>query len=360
MSAQPAHNYQNTQAEKYARWRRRDHANIEAMQNLIFDAVSVASGVEFKPRLRAFISALQSAHGGGEVINEPFERGHKTVASYLQFAGTDEAKAARVRRIINELEDFQDASGYRFFFITRGGNPTGQKDQHGNDLYSSTEYIDLLKAVADEALMKARESEQWKGDKTKGIKSHPGLALAAQVDWALSKLPRIAIKTDAPTKAAQRALSAAEYRDQRDPRLLESIERWADAIEERDGDDELALEWLEVEVKRIRDSRLRTRNARHDDAALDAIDAAANGKASTSYKTDASASVRTAASPGGRMDVQQRAGATKMSPLTSGSASDFSKLENAPDTTMLDAALKAAASGIPVFPLHDVFDGICT
>lgn len=347
--------YQNTQAEKYARWRRRDHANLEAMQNLIFDAVSVESGVEFRPRLRSFISALQSAHGGGEVINEPFERSHKTVASYMQFTGTDEAKAARVRRLINELEDYQDASGYRFFFITRGGNPTGEKDSHGNDLYSATEYVDLLKPVADSAVVAARESEQWRGDKAKNIKAHPGLALAAQVNDALSKLPRIDVQTDTPTKPAKKKMSVVAYREQRDPRLLASIEAWADGIEERAGDDDLALEWLEVQVKRMRESRLKTRAARHDDESLG--DAAGFGKARMSYKTDASARVTTAAPGVSHCKVPPP---TKMSPLTAESSSEVNELENTPDTTMLDAALECAALGISVFPLHDVFDGICS
>jgi hypothetical protein len=311
MSAQPKHNYQNTQDEKFARWRRRDHANIEAMQNLIFDAVALESGVEFKPRLRVFISALQSAHGGGEVINEPFERGHKTVASYLQFGGTDESKAARVRRLINDLEDFQDRSGYRFFWITRGGNPTGERDAHGNDLYSATEYVDVLKAIADEAVMLARASDQWKGNKAENIKPHPGLALAAQVSWALSKLPRINLTTDTPTKAEAKPLSSVEYRAKRDPRLLESIEMWADGIEERKGDDELALEWLEIEVKRMRESRVKTRRARHDDEPLLAMDAAANGKARISYKTDLSASVRTASNSSAHFDAGREGGGYK-------------------------------------------------
>ncbi len=360
MSAQPKHNYTNNPDEKYARWRRRDHANIEAMQNLIFDHVAVESGVEFKPRLRSFISALQSAHGGGEVINEPFERGHKTVASYMQFGGTDEAKAARVRRLINELEDFQDRAGFRFFWITRGGNPTGQFDAHGNELYSATEYIDVLKAIADEAVMRARASDEWKGIKAQGIKAHPGLALAAQVSWAVSQLPKINVQTDTATKAETKPLTTAEYRDMRRPRIVAAIESYADGIEERGGDDEMELEWLEVEVKRIRESRVRTRSTRHDRSPLLAVDAAANGKASTSYKTDLSAELHTAVGTGAHLEVPRGGGVTKMSPLLDVTTNENSELENTADTTMLNAALDAARQGIPVFPLYDVFDGICS
>ncbi len=50
MSAQPS--YQNTKAEERARWRRRDHVNIEAMQNLVIARVAAETGVETPPNVR--------------------------------------------------------------------------------------------------------------------------------------------------------------------------------------------------------------------------------------------------------------------------------------------------------------------
>ena len=37
--------YKNSKPEEYARWRRRDHANIEAIQNLVIARVAEESGV---------------------------------------------------------------------------------------------------------------------------------------------------------------------------------------------------------------------------------------------------------------------------------------------------------------------------
>lgn len=52
--------YKNTKPEEYARRRRRDHANIEAMQNLVIARVACESGVEMPPNVRHLISALQA------------------------------------------------------------------------------------------------------------------------------------------------------------------------------------------------------------------------------------------------------------------------------------------------------------
>jgi hypothetical protein len=265
-----------------------------------------------------------------------------------------------VRRLINELEDFQDRAGFRFFWITRGGNPTGEKDSNGNDLYSATEYIDVGKPIADEAVSRARASDEWKGNAAKGIKAHPGLALVAQVSWAVSQLPKINVQTDTATKAETKPLTPAEYRDMRRPRIVAAIESYADGIEERGGDDEMELEWLEVEVKRIRESRVRTRSARHDRSPLLAVDAVENATANTSYKTDLSAELHTAVGMGAHLEVPRGGGVTKMSPLLEVTTIENSGLENTADTTMLEWALLWASRGIPVFPLHEAIDGICT
>ncbi len=172
--------YQNSQDEQRARWRRRDHANIEAMQNRIIQQVTEETGVMMPPKVRAFISALQSAHGGGEVIHEPFRRSHLTIAQYLHFTGAEAAKAARVRRLIQSLEDYQQQAGVMFFNVKRGGELVVLED--GTQTHTTTEYIDLLKPIADAAVMKARESELWK--------KNPGKALDAQVEWAAPKLVR--------------------------------------------------------------------------------------------------------------------------------------------------------------------------
>lgn len=78
--AQPS--YQNSKAEEFARWRRRDHANIEAVQNLVIAQIAEETGVEMPPNVRHLISALQGSHGGGEVAYEEFSRDYLTIAAH--------------------------------------------------------------------------------------------------------------------------------------------------------------------------------------------------------------------------------------------------------------------------------------
>ncbi len=115
------------QAERYAQHRRRNHANIEAMENhVIADIVRLAAEAfmaanpgddrtlaeimaefEMPPRVRHLISALQGSHGGGLVPFEEFSRDYLTIGRQLQYAGTDDAIRSRVRRSIDELQEWQ-------------------------------------------------------------------------------------------------------------------------------------------------------------------------------------------------------------------------------------------------------------
>jgi hypothetical protein len=276
MSAQPA--YQNSKAEEHARYRRRDHADIEAMLNLMLDeivrrfntALPEDKHITFPSKLRAFISALQSARGGGRLINEPLARSHEQVAAYLQFKGNREAKEARVRRLINQLDSFQHMTGYMLFYIERGGHPTGEVDAKGNIIYTATTYTDFCLPLADEAMMRARESGVYFGDKAKGIKPARHAALAAQVQWAVDQLPRISQKSaEQPDKPK---LSLDAYLIQQGERLLSSFERVFDVIEERHGQASDCLAWLDrqySETRRALLSREKTYPARRDFTVLD-------------------------------------------------------------------------------------------
>ena len=180
MSTQPS--YQNDKAEEYARWRRRDHANIEAMQNLCIARIAADTGVEMPPNVRHLISAIQGAHGGGEVAYEEFARDYLSIGKQLQFTGTDEAVRARVRRWVDDLISWQHACGYEMFAIHKGGDVIGYRSD-GSPIRKKTVFIDQLKPKADEAVHLARKSDEWK--------RHPGKALEAQVASLLKNLPKI-------------------------------------------------------------------------------------------------------------------------------------------------------------------------
>jgi Phage integrase family len=89
----------------------------------------------------------------------PFERSHLTVAKYMQFTGTEVAGVARVRRLIQSFEGYQQQTGVLLFQIKRGGAFRIAED--GTESYTATQYTDLLKPIADIAVMRARTSERW-------------------------------------------------------------------------------------------------------------------------------------------------------------------------------------------------------
>ncbi len=368
MSAQPS--YKNNASEQYAFYRRRDFSNLKAMQNLIFDAIAEETrernpNFKFSPRVSAFISALQSAHGGGRVIQEPFMRSHETVAKFMQIGGTKLAKEAAVRRLINKLESDQCETTYTLIAVTRGGKPTGERDAHGNDIYTATEYVDFLLPVADEAVQRARESEMWRGNKDAGINPHPGKALAAQVDWALAQLPRVkrASNEASTSDSAPRLMPLDQYEQQREAQIFDSIESAADEIEKRGGD---AFEWLdrfEMQLRRVAQSRRKTYRARNDFAVVDDVDVERSGTASMSNAFSSmtgpesardTLSTETADSPESPeiMPVEEGADPTKVLPPPLVKHNESNILGSHFLQTMLLAALAYAAEGYAVFPLH--------
>ncbi|HEX7998663.1 MAG TPA: bifunctional DNA primase/polymerase [Pyrinomonadaceae bacterium] len=227
--------YQGSWNDKYAAQRRRDHANIEAMQNLIIQRITEETGIMMPPKVRAFISALQSAHGGGKVAGAPFTRSHLSIAQYLQFTGTDVAREARVRRLLNGLLDYQEQTGFQLFHVKRGGELVTATD--GTQTHTATEYTDKLKPVADAAVMLARESELWP--------KHPGAAMAAQVGWAMSKLVRFDPKAEDEGKAQ---MDLRDYANSQQGRLEKSARKVAEQIAARGGNGAV---WLRAVAKRL-------------------------------------------------------------------------------------------------------------
>jgi hypothetical protein len=310
--------------------RRREHANIEGMQNLIIDAVTRETTHPMPPLVRNFMSALQSVHGGGKVANEPFTRSHVRVGTYMQFKGEQAAIEQRMRRLIHRLEGYQGKTGYLFFLVKRGGEPVGI-DEQGNTVYSATCYTDFLKPVADAAVQRARASELWKGNEAKRIKPNPGDALAAQVAWALAQLPRVS--EEPPNKGKDSKLSLTEYEKQSEEQIRAAVEKRLDGITERGGDINRWLEKLEVQISRLRRSRAKTVEAEQRETMRERMEA----REAEHRALDAEMMI---GSEGGYPP-------TKVIPPQ---AANPSSSEDTPGT--LAAALDYAARGIPVFPVR--------
>ncbi len=381
-AAQPS--YQNNREEEYARWRRRDHANIEAMQNLVIGEIARAALLDFMranpeaettpdftmpASVRHLISALQGAHGGGQQPFEEFERDYLTVGAQLQFAGKDATIRARVRDWIDALDEWQYLGGVQLFVIRKGGELV--YDERGKQKFfpdgapvrTKTKFIDYLKPRVDEGVQRARFSEQWRGDEAKGIKPHPGLALAAQVNEVIKNLPKLGSREESGAeKKTSSKQPVAEYADRQARRLCDSAEKVADAIEKNHGDGDQWLERLEIEIKRRRDSRLKTRRARRDVTSLAVVQDEIHTPSATSNMCDSEEAeeAEEAVSAQSPVSVEASPPAPCDSKVTQGfiGVSEDSASEDEPD--MLEWALMWASRGFPVFPLHEVYDGVCT
>lgn len=354
MSRQPSN--RNSKAEEYGRWRRRDHANIEAMQNLAVARIAAASSVEMPPNVRHLISALQGAHGGGEQAFEEFARDYLSVGTQLQFRGTDEAIRARVRRWVDDLLAWQRDTGVELFSVVKGGDIIGHQPD-GTPIRSKTVFVDNLKPYADEAVQRARASELWRGNREKGIRPHPGKALAAQVEWLVKALPKLkpASNSDEGEKGSSK-MSAGEYAQKREAAIVKAIEAAADGVEEREGDADLWLEKLERLVHRMRESRRKTAPARRSWIMLTDDDESASESeqgGSTAYMCNTQ-EPQTAAPDTARLGDKNVTQADAKIP----EKTPFSEAENEPDA--LKWALEFASQDVRVFPLNSVFDGICS
>lgn len=400
MKAQAAQvvNEREREAQR-AKWRRANHANIEAMQNLIVSAVAEETGEEMPQKVRLLISAIQGAHGGGQVVNEEFSRSYLALADQLQFTGTDEARRARVRDWINALEEWQRKT-YLLISVTKGGEIVGS-DEGGEPLRAATKFIDLVKPIADEAVMRARNSALWR--------EHPGKALAAQVAWAVSQLSRHPEYTtpgeardgDAPEEKSG-GFTISEYVKSREDKLLAEERRITDKLKSDEPTDvdeiDARIAALEVHYARVRkqleaqyestraallslrDSRCRRamdftdpeRVAADVDARiaepkpdgppaswLDEALGDTQARHSTGVRGNGYYYTRDFFDPSdGEVDepIGERGG--KKNLTLPPDETRINTEEKEPDLAQF--ALGWARLGVPVFPLHSVFDGICS
>ncbi len=359
MSAQPS--YQNNRDEEYARWRRRDHANIEAMQNLVIARIAEESGVEMPPNARHLISALQGAHGGGQVAFEEFERDYLTIGKQLQFTGTDEAIRSRVRDWLKALDTWQYAGARRLFTIKPGGQVIGYRPD-GSPIRKKTTFIDHLKPKADEAVQRARRDSQWK--------QHPGKALDAQVAWLQSELPALGIKEESGARGGEKSsLPVDQYEITIERRIEAMAEKAAGEIEARGGNGKDWVDRVANNLYRLAASLQRTERARRDFASLTIFDdeqeapPTEENTSATAYTCkknddpDAAEEVVADTPPDAHLCKDFP---TQLNPEEL-PAQEFSEPQNGEDADfMLNWALMWASRGIPVFPLHEVYDGGCT
>ncbi len=385
-TARQPHNYTNNDAERFAFYRRRDHANLEAMINLIIANIAEGAQFELSPKCRHLLSAIQGAHGGGEVVGVEFARDYLTIADQLQFTGTEEARRSRVRDWINAFEEWQTKT-YLLITVIKGGEIIKYKDD-GTPIRTRTTFIDHVLPVADEAVQRARASVQWKGDKAQSIKAHPGLALAAQVEWAvkqLSRHPEYKAPDDADgdddTPKGSKTLSISEYVSRRRDIMLAENRRVLDklcdgALTDVDEIDariatlevhySKALHDLKESFESTRSYLVKQRSTRMTRAAdftdpeeiaraVDAKIAAGQSNTSTPHATAYTCDF---SAPEGFEETVIGDELGRKKPTQSTEEMPAKTQDSEPN--MLGWALLWASRGIPVFPLHEVYDDVCT
>lgn len=320
--------------EKYAFYRRRDHANIEAMTGRILQAIGYPT-----KRHRDFICALQSAHGGGkdaEVPYTPFRRAHLTLAQFMQIGGTPESQRKAVYREITVLRNFSKQTGILLFHVTPGNEE------------ESTEYIDYLTPAADQAMQRALSLSLWKTNKT--------AAIDEAVEWVVAQLPRVEIEEKEKKQQQCNLLPLNQYELAQEKRICDTIEKVADEIERRGGDDSEWIQRLAKQLLRVADSRKRTAPARRDYATLSHFEEL-ESKIERDHHTVLS----------GSTTGDNFAQAEECTPWTTLSAPSEEKVceqepsEMTAEPDMLAAAEDLARNGYAVIPLYEPSkDGICT
>jgi hypothetical protein len=385
-------------AKKRGTWRRKNHADIEAMQNLTIalivqkrnslrtqEEIEAKISFEMPTGVRHLISVLQGVHGGGEVPYEQFGRSYQTIGEQMQYTGTKEAVESRVRSRINELEEWQFSVGYQLFVIVKGGDflydERGKQRFHADGktpMRETTQFIDHLKPVADDLAQLARASDLWRSKKC-------GQALQAQTPEALARLPKLGTRAESGAEKKPATGLPKGYEKQQAGKIVEIVKARATKIEENGGDSSMWIEdlfitaieeeadmmelkgqdanlWLEnleVKLNRMRGSRRKTAPARLDygslalveDASTASGDATKNkGKAESKDEDDPPPD---GSPPLGKKNLTQ----SPTQPSTNQTLSGGSKVNNPPH--MLSWALFWAGQGVPVFPAYEVFDGIC-
>jgi len=360
----------------FARFRRRDHANIESLQNLVIAEIarraSEREGVEAAPdfsmpaSVRHLISALQGAHGGGAVPFEEFARDYLSIGRQLQFRGTDDAIRSRVRAWIDALDEWQFSVGVQLFVIVRGGDlvrdSAGVVQTHpdGSPVRTKTKFIDYLKPRVDDGVLRARASALWK--------QHPGRALEAQVAAVIADLPALGTREESGAcRKPSTPLSVDVYEQRQEERIKATVEKIAHEIELKGGDPFTFVRRLARDLVKMAGSLDRTEDARHDLISLDRVNrqdgAASNGSPAYMCKSedgeDPDPEDDNDPPPRKEKLTQAATEAPQNEMFTNSKSGETSPEVRAEAARRVGHALQFAAERIGVLPIWGVFDGVC-
>lgn len=269
---------------------------------------------------------------------------------------------ARVRRWIDDLLRWQRETCVELFSVVKGGAIIGQRPD-GTPMRKATVFVDQIKPLADEAVQRARASDLWRGNPQKGIKPHPGKALAAQVEWLRKVLPTRAPEPGPAAQPSPSKMPAGEYAQKREEAIVKALEATADGIEEREGNSDLWLERIGKLIQKMRLSRQKTAPARQswimpsdDDDNADVRPSSPPLSGNTASTCNTPDALSSPPIPAGLCNKNVTQAVEQI--VDGEQFAEGENLENA--AAALEWALTFASMGVRVFPLNTVFDGVCS
>ena len=311
-------------SDRQALYLRRNHQQLQHFINRMLSRLGVPD------KAARGVSGIHGMLNGR--TDFPVFKAHRWTALQLNYRGGGEEGARKfVYRTLRAVREAERRCGRKFFDITCADGVTQTMTSYDADYIGEAAIWGLLEA------------------KRSGERNLSKAITDELVDRAISRLP----ECDTPSPEGEpKPLPLADYVRQREPRVLGAIEDFADGVEERGGDSDTILEKLEVEIGRIRRSRLKTRGSRRQPVGeglrqreLDAALWGGGGDRTDAPRGAEARAADTAAAGAG----EGQGGDGIVPPVTSEEASDNDAFS---DADMLAWALRYARAGRAVFPLH--------
>jgi hypothetical protein len=361
MSAQPS--YTERQARDDCQSYQRFAGIVSRLINRDLNRLDDATAKKyFKPSLFQTVHSLHGFFNGRDLKKKDLIVSHQFVAPFFDYKGDPENSGTFMGRRLDGLADAEFASGHLYFEIERADNVTLLFTH-----YKSHPLLDAARWVYFQARQKP---DYWK---------NPAIAITDELlDAALERLPKIDEKEisewercirareDKPDMEAGDMMMDAvlkgrwtkwknQYREILEDETTKGGKNPLIVFEQIKRDlEQTARELYEVRCRQVEKQCSQTDyDFGQDDAQDNGCDV--NGYRSVPHSEPLEASEQVDAE---EATPHKNVGGTEYQVVGTAGLSETPKTEN--DFSMLGWALQWAALGIPVFPLHEVFDGICT
>lgn len=340
MSAQPSpftpqHGPHVFITEREARRTKREHQQLQHVIN------RMTSRMGFPNKAARGVAGIHGLLNGRETF--PALIAHKWAARQFNYQGKEENTDVFMGRFLDAIKAAEQKAGRKVFEIERANGVT---------TIITTYHADYIGEAALWALIEARKSEAWK--------KHPAAAVTDElIDAAIAKLPprepppeREKSEGHSETDGAIIAGVWTRVKNRSAANLNRIAEAGGDPVREvRIIQRELHALALEAERLMIeRDHKASQDERDHDPAGMWAEEVDVQGEDGK----DISDNFSSAEADDSGATIRQTVGCPP------DEVTGRQQLNGPPEPNMLEEALKWAALGVPVGPLHEVYDDICT